>query len=107
MKSKILSVLKEKGGGVSFVELSEIEGFTGELVMGIKEKNIIFWHNVSKEAIHAINELIKEEKLEMVTTQPIVYHVDGEVPRLPIAKQDRKYNSLRWQPVAFNKGVNF
>lgn len=62
MKTKILNLLKEKGSGRSFVELSEIDGFTGNNNFEIEDKNIILWQNISPEAINAINELIEEKK---------------------------------------------
>lgn len=107
MKTKILNLLKEKGSGRSFVELSEIDGFTGNNNFEIEDKNIILWQNISPEAINAINELIEEKKMEMVSTSPFVYHADGKILTLPIAKQSRRYKKLRWLPTAFNKGPKF
>ena len=42
MKSKILDLLREKGSGRSFVELSKIDGFAGNNDFVLKDKNIVF-----------------------------------------------------------------
>ena len=107
MKNKIIDLLRKKGSGRSFVELSEIAGFKGDLWFGEGDKNIIYWFEMSSEAINAINELRKEDKIILVSTSPLVYHADGSVPTFPLAKQDRKYKSPRWQPCAINKGPKF
>lgn len=107
MKTKILEILEKRGNGCSFVELSEIDGFKGDLWFGEGDKNIIYWFNISSEAIGAINDLRKEKRIELVSTSPLVYHIDGQVPTFPIAKQDRKYKKPRWQPCAINKGQKF
>ena len=107
MKTKILNLLKEKGSGRSFVELSKIDGFTGNNNFEIEDKKIILWQNISSEAINAITELIEEKKIEMVSTSTLVYHADGKILTFPIAKQFRRYQKLRWFPAAFNKGPKF
>ena len=107
MKTEIIELVEKKGDGISFVELSELEGFNGEFSFGEVDKNIFYWFGISSEAIDAINELREEEKIKLVPTSPLVYFVDGQVPTFPIAKQDKKYKDPRWQPCAINKGHKF
>jgi hypothetical protein len=107
MKNAIIKMLTEKGNGISFVQLSEIDGFSGDLAIGNTEKNIYLWFKCSEEALNAINELRQEEKIEIKPTLPLVYHIDGLVPLVPIASQDRVYKSERWEPAVINKGIKF
>lgn len=107
MKDLIVDMLAQKGSGRSFVELSEIDGFEGDLCFGDADKNIFYWFNISHEAIDALNELRREEKIELVSTSILVYYADGRVPSVDLAKQDRKYKNPRWLPCAINKGKKF
>jgi len=107
MKNAILQKLKTKGDGVSFVDLSEIEGFKGDLWYGDTDKNIYLWFSCSQEAVDAIKSLIDKGRIELKETSPFVYHADGLIPKFPIAKQLRPYKNARWCPVAFYKGHKF
>lgn len=88
--------------GVSFVELSRINGFEGEFSYGIKDKNIIYWNNISVSAIDALEALIKEKKIEMKPCDRFLYLFDGVGVNLPTAKSDRNYKTARWLPVVFD-----
>jgi hypothetical protein len=103
MKNKILTMLHQLGDGVSFADLSRIDGFAGKLMYGNAEKNIYFWTSCSQKAIDALNALIEEKKIVLKPTTEIVYLNDGLIPKLPIARQSRKYASERWLPVVLNR----
>jgi len=104
VKKKIIDMLEKFGDGVSFADLSRIDGFKGTNLYGLTEQNIYFWFNCSKPAIDAIDELIEEGVILLKCTDPFVYYADGLVPKYPLAKQpNRKYVNSRWLPVAINR----
>lgn len=104
MKDAILKTLKKLGDGVSFVDLSKIDGFAGGLSYGFPEKNIYFWFSCSQDAIDALNELMEEKKIDWQDTHPLTYYVDGVIPPAPVFKSYRAYKKPRWAPVVFCKG---
>ena len=105
MGDRIVKAMKDKGGkGISFVELSNaVEGFDGDygLEWGEEDSNIFLWMSMSKEAINAFQDLFKEGIIEVASTHPLVYIIDGRIPKHPIAKRiNHKYKKPRWLPVA-------
>ena len=103
LQQRILDFIKEKNGGVSFVELSRIDGVKGDYAMHLgKYENIILWNELSKEAIVCLTELVKIKKIKPKNTQLLVYAVDGMTLRLPLAKRVMHYKKPRWMPVTFD-----
>ena len=102
LKQKIASFIN-RGGSVSFVELEQhIPAFRGDYSIGFEDKNIWFWFHCSSESIDAIDELLKEGRISIKTTTPLVYMHDGRMPSLPVAKRIMTYKTPRWLPVVFN-----
>ena len=95
---------KIKMGGVSFVELGQIEGFKGNLCLNsVRHPNLIFWTEISEEATDALDELTKENKITISPTSALVYMCDGAMPKLPIAKpRQRVFKNPTWVPIVFN-----
>lgn len=105
MKTKILDYVREKGGGVSMVELSrDIPGFNGNRAMFSGEgTNIVVWNGISQEAIDALAELVQDNQIEVKATQPFVYLIDGGGLDLPLAKRtNHHYKKPHWLPVAIS-----
>jgi hypothetical protein len=103
MKQAILDYVVSVGGGVTFVELCRsIEGFAGDLDVGILDKNIVFWSGVSNAGMDAIIQLSEEGKLKITPTSTLCYFIDGGALNLPIVKQGRSYKKPHWLPVVFN-----
>ena len=104
IKDAIISMVKEKGGGVAFAELERIEGVGGGgIAIGNAEKNIFFWFNLTIEAADALLELCNERAVKIRETRVWVYLVDGIVPRYPVAKRiKRPYKDEHWVPVVLN-----
>lgn len=101
MDQLILDLIKRKGGsGVSMAELDEIPGFTGnrDCEWGRPDLNITFWI-LSHEAADALGRLVKENKITVNPCDLLIYMIDGEILKLPIAKRNRKYKELHWLPV--------
>lgn len=107
LKTGILDMLKEKGDGLSFVNLSTLPGFTGNLGMERGNKNIFFWFHCSKEAVAAIGNLIEEKQIKLSTTSHLTYHADGSIPQYPIGDLDKTYKTPHWCPVQIAKGLKF
>ena len=102
MKEKILTFIKKMNGHVSFVELqNEFPEIKGNELFGQKRFNLLFWPNVTMEFIEAINTLIKENKLKFAPCEPLLYTGDGVFLDFPIAKEFKKYASMRWYPMVF------
>lgn len=107
MEAVIIELVKKTGGGVSFVELSKIEGFSGEYWFGEADNNIFYWFSCSEAGTDAINNLRKKGIIALVSTSATVYHADGLIPTFPIVNKAKKYKHPRWQPAAINKGSRF
>lgn len=104
MKNKILRKFEELGDGISFADLSRIEGFEGEFMYGFPDKNIYFWFSCSEEAIDAIEELIADGTIVLKPTVELLYLIDGVMPRnKKIAKRIMPYVEERWLPVVLNR----
>lgn len=101
-----ISAYLDRRSGVSFVELSrDIDGFHGDLAWGSNETNVVFWTAMSKEAIDAMMQLIREGKIKPTATEStlMVYAFDGGVIDMPIATSvRRKYAKPRWLPTVFS-----
>lgn len=102
LETKILQRIRHIGCGESFVGLHSIEGFSGDLMFGDREKNIWTWFWCSQEAVEALAHLLETGLVEVKPTSPLVYAIEGMLPQVPIAKQPRVYKSPRWLPVVLN-----
>jgi hypothetical protein len=104
MKIKIITLVEQHRGGVSFVELSQqVEGFSGDLALCCGE-NLVIWPGVSQEAFDALDELRKTRAIHYFPTSVLVYLADGMVPQMPQAKARRKYKTPHWAPAVINPG---
>jgi hypothetical protein len=102
LEREIISLLER--GGVSFVELSEIDGFKGDQEIGLTERNIVYWRGVSLEAANILMRLQDDGVFHFAPTELFVYIIDGCTLRLPLVKSATKYKTPHWCPVALNKG---
>jgi hypothetical protein len=89
---------------VSFIELQafiESRGIPAHGTWAIHpliQKHIIFWHGLSESLYHCIQRLITSRRLFFHRANPFVYAIDGERPRLPLAKTGRE-SFYAWLPV--------
>lgn len=102
LKEKILNLVNSHNH-ISFAEISNIPGASGEYAIGMDDYNIVYWNNVSKETIDACADLLNEGLVKLVPTGKLTYLVDGCILSLPLAKSCRKYKSLRWMPMVLSK----
>lgn len=99
MKDAIFNFIVDKGDNVSFAEFEKsLDGFKGNFEFGRPEKNIVFWQGASPEFVNGLNALIEEGLVDIKGVSEIIYLVDGCMPRLPLAKQNRKYKDTHWVP---------
>lgn len=117
IEAGIVAMLDEKGRGLSFVNLEEITGFSGNVTMFAGKANVVLWQGVSIEAIHAILSLEDAGIIEFNSASLLTYRTDGKFLRLPLADLQtissikknlhNKYSSPHWLPMLFLKGKNF
>ncbi len=80
---------------VSFAELSRmIPGFQEEMAQGITKvfclsetPQLIIWINLSDEALEALDELRKSQKVFLNPCSPLVYMADGVILNFPVLKR--------------------
>jgi hypothetical protein len=90
-----------KNGHVSFVELSKhIPGFynpdDSTMYTFAKYPNIVIWMNVSDEAVQAMEELVKSNRVFLNPCSSMVYLADGKILLLPIPKRVPPVNEKLW-----------
>lgn len=106
LEDKIVASIKRRGMGVSFVELErdfpEEFGEPHEYAMVMPGyENIILWAPMSQKMADALASCIKNGRIDVQPTTPLVYAADGKALNLPLAKGKRQYKSERWLPVVF------
>jgi hypothetical protein len=89
-----------KRDNVSFVELSRIEGFRGRFsLVGAGRPNIIYWADMSQEAVSIMVRLLAERLFYIKPTPELTYLNAGEILPLPLVKHKRSYKTPHWLPV--------
>ncbi len=104
LKDDIVKFVGDRGN-VSFAELRQafpqLAGGTLNLVLQ-NYPNIVLWCRLSNAGCDALSELLDDGRLEVRGCTPLVYHIDGAIPDLPLAKQKRHYKEPHWLPVVLN-----
>jgi len=102
MEKQIMDLVKERPG-TSFVEIkNHIKDAKGESSITFPDKNIFVHGGLSEDACTSIKNLINEGKLVLSPCGILVYMIDGEVYKIPIAKRFRSYKEERWMPSLLN-----
>lgn len=90
-------------GSTSFAELAKLEGFEGEFGIASEgNENVVYWVNMSQEAVDAIMQIRAEGEYKMVPAPLWVYAVDGRLLTMPRVTGDYRYKKPHWLPVVFN-----
>jgi len=106
IKKEVYCYIKQNEG-TSYVELENLLtrlGFNWEGNLEIYSDinpNVIFWTGWNKEAIELLNDLQREERIEKIPGQLVMYLIDGKALNLPIVRTDRDYKTPHWLPVLF------
>ncbi|NEV61619.1 hypothetical protein [Thiorhodococcus minor] len=103
MEQAIRALIEGVGGGVSFIELCQrIEGFAGPHACTLNDR-VVLWQGVSDAGIAALNRLQRRGQIAFVACSPLVYLIDGQMLRLPIAKRrHHAYKRPHWYPVTLS-----
>jgi hypothetical protein len=99
MANRIVSAVS-KQDHISFVGLVEECGpeASGDCTLEGKD-NLILWFGVSEMFAEALK--LACDRIDVALANPFVYWVDGKVPNLPVAHQERAYQKPHWMPVTF------
>ena len=102
IKKNILNFIKNNPKS-SFAELeSNIADFKGDHTFGNLTSNIVFWQGMSKEAIDAISELVRENKIDIEEVSKRIYAIDSDtLVNLPIGRNSKNYKRPHWVPLVF------
>jgi hypothetical protein len=101
------SLIKWRGDGLTFVELLKyLPYLKGNSAYGMSDNNIVFWDGLSSECIKSLVGLSKAGIIVQTSTAMLTYMIDGAVPKLPLAKSNRKYKKLHWAPITFSLARN-
>jgi hypothetical protein len=113
IEQEILKLIKDLDY-VSFAEMSRhIPGFKGDCEMfltgshkaAFSNGNIVLWSGLSKEAIAAINSLVRHRKIRGVPAATrLVYMADGNMLRYPLVKRAGDYKTPHWLPMVYRLG---
>lgn len=108
MKEAILNLIRDLPEGVSFAELSRIEGFKGDNHFGYPDQNLFLWFACSDLAVTALTELKDNKQIEFKPVNGLlIYSADRLIPRFPVAESIKKYSTPHWFPVTLHKGDSF
>jgi hypothetical protein len=102
MSERIVTAVRDIGGGVSFVEIVNAVGeeANGDLQLGWPNLNVVLWFGVSEAFINAF--ALAKQQIYPHPSDFLVYMMDGAVPHIPVAKQLKKpYKKPHWLPVVF------
>ena len=92
------------------VTLVELERWLGSQYSGTsrlvdsRDPNLVYWEDLTKPVLDALNLLIRERRIEVKSTDPLIYLFDGGALRLPIAKRPPRagYKNPHWLPVVLD-----
>ena len=92
------------------VTLVEFERWLGPQYSGTsrlvdsRDPNLVYWKGLAEPVIDALNLLIHERRIEIKSTDLLIYIFDGGALQLPIAKRPPRagYKYPHWLPVVLN-----
>jgi hypothetical protein len=105
-KKAILQELKQFDQ-LSFAQISQLPLCAGEDALSADDDiNLVLWVHLAFETVVALKQLLIEDILDVKTTTPLVYHMDGQTLDFPLAKKIElgHYKEPHWVPVIFSKG---
>lgn len=88
---------------VSFCSLKSflrVHGFSVDGSSAIfpgRNENLILWVGLSDELFLALKRLLESGRLFLHPVPALIYYIDGEAPRLPLARHD-KHTTEHWVP---------
>ncbi len=69
-----------------------------------RDPNLVYWQGLAEPVVDALNLLIRERRIEIKSTDLLIYLFDGGALQLPIAKRPPRagYVRPRWRPVVLD-----
>lgn len=102
LEEKVVDYIKKVGGGVSFVEISQMDEGPDKTYSLELYDNLIVWPTLSEEMSKALQNLIATRRVQINPTPILTYFIDGAVPDFPLAKRAKSYKAPRWLPTVVN-----
>ncbi len=93
--ARIRALLKAEDH-ISFAELAQLKGFAGDRWLDLTDPQVtktVLWGGISEDASAAVSELLSSGEIHFAPCSLVVYFVDGEFLKLPLAKRRRKYKT--------------
>ncbi|WFE73338.1 hypothetical protein [Roseinatronobacter sp. S2] len=103
-KKRLLELISERGGHLSFAELNRLEpNSLGDLWFSLFDHpNILMWDRLSQPYAQAISELLQSSLVHAHPATELTYMLDGFVPKFPIAKSIETYREPHWFPMTLH-----
>lgn len=106
-KEAVAALVRETGGGVSFVEIAQLLGpcmtLEGDRQLTYPgHPMIVLWDGMSHEFCQLMQELVSEHVLKCSPTEWLVYMADRVILPLPLATELIDYQEPHWLPVVFD-----
>lgn len=99
MTEDILALLQNRGGRLSFAEIVHyIPAARGDVALNKGKDNLLIWESVSHELVDAIDELERNQTIELRDCSRLTYLVNGHSLDLPIACEIKDYATPHWVP---------
>lgn len=106
MKGTILEYIR-KNDEVSYAEIEwlfEKNGYNYKGNVGIYSDvndNVIFWQGWSKQAFKILSELMKDNLIERIPCEALIYLIDGKGLTYPVLHSYSNLKSVHWLPCVF------
>ncbi len=110
LEDAVVEVVRQDNRACSFVNLRdfladkiEVEGSFA--LCAPERPNTVFWAGMSEEFCDLMVPLLRQRRIHLWPTSPLVYLVDGCLLRLPIAKRPsrhRDYKEEHWLPTVLS-----
>lgn len=115
MRDEIIRIIREYDNISISALKNRLENSKGSLdfqfpLKSIENSNMLLVSEVSEDFIETINNLIQDEVISFIPTDPMVVAFDGgDIYQLPVAKakKPKEYKNLHWLPLLLKKGINF
>jgi hypothetical protein len=110
LKRGIIDMLEIDPEGVSFLDLADLKGFSGDISMDVlynlaNYRKVSVWTECSELAVQCLEDLVREMVIEIVpvedTMEIICLYMNDRLPNLPILLPKVKYMGLNlycWLP---------
>jgi hypothetical protein len=102
LRDDFLTLLRE--GDVTFSEVQDLEGASGDKAMAHPGHNLVLWSGLSDEMVMILVDMLEKHQLDVGPASLEDYHFEGcnPHPNLPIADDPGVHAAPHWLPVLLN-----